>query len=130
MTKPNEHENLNSKDSNELGVDSSSNKKVRNVKVKFSHKLFVFVGAVISLSWFFEGWRKVQESLSIEHVAILLIGTILTIFFVGIHAYWIYLEEKLKGTLKKRIELFERIYDFFTSKEDHRVNAMAVSKGE
>ena len=71
----------------------------------------IFVGAVLELSWFFEGWRQVQEGVTLPHCAMLLFGTATTIFFVGVQAYWIYLEEKFKGTLKKRFGLFERIYE-------------------
>ncbi|MBX9667522.1 MAG: hypothetical protein K2X93_07885 [Candidatus Obscuribacterales bacterium] len=79
-------------------------------KVKFVYKLINFSLAVIALSWFFEGWRKINECPSFAHFGILLAGTIFTLVFLGVHGYWVYVEEKLKGTLKKRVELFERIY--------------------
>lgn len=102
--------------------------KTREVKVKFSHKLMVFTGAVIALSWFFEGCRQIQEAISFQSVSILLLGTLLTILFLGIHSYWIYLEEKLKGTLKKRIELFEKVNQYLASKNDQYKNVVTVSK--
>ena len=107
-----------------------SKHRLKEIKIKFSHKLIVFAGAVLALSWFFEGCRKVQESFSVPHLAILLIGTLLTILFMGIYSYWIYLEEKLKGTLKKRIELFEKIHVFLIKRNDHYSDVVAVGKGD
>ena len=80
------------------------------LKVKFVYKLINFICATISLSWFFEGWRQVNESLTFPHVALITAGTLLTMLFIGIHSYWVYVEEKQKGTLKKRFELFEKIH--------------------
>lgn len=88
----------------------SSETAMKPLKVKFAYKLVNFICAVVALSWFFEGWRKVNESISALHVFILLAGTLATVLFLGIHAYWVYVEEKHKGTLKKRIGLFEKIY--------------------
>ncbi len=78
-------------------------------KVKLSYKLTNFVACVIALSWFFEGTRKIQESASVPHILILVAGTLFTLIFLGVHSFWIYVEEKSKGTLKKRIALFEKI---------------------
>jgi len=78
-------------------------------KVKFSYKLANFVAAVIALSWFFEGYRKISESPTVPHIMILTLGTLFTLFFLGVHSFWIYVEEKSKGTLVKRIALFEKI---------------------
>ena len=84
----------------------------RVVKVKFAYKLAVFTCAVIALSWFFEGWRQVNHALTAGSVGILVLGTVTTLLFVGVHAYWIYFEEKSKGTLRKRIALFEGISSY------------------
>jgi len=78
-------------------------------KVKFSYKLANFVAAVIALSWFFEGYRKISELPSVPHLLILVAGILFTILFLGVHSFWIYVEEKSKGTLMKRIALFEKI---------------------
>ena len=107
-------------------LSSSNQGKVGQLKVKFKHKLVMFTGSVIALSWFFEGWRKIQEEPNLEHGLILLGGTFLTIFFVGIQAYWVYLEEKSKGTLTKRIPLFEKIYELSNKKSE----LLSVGKGE
>lgn len=78
-------------------------------KVKFAHKAIVFLACVISLSWFFEGYRDVNKDASLVSFAILIGGTLSTLAFLGVWCYWIYFEEKSKGTLKKRIKLFESI---------------------
>jgi hypothetical protein len=79
-------------------------------KVRFALKAAAFVAAVITLSWFFEGWRQVCQDPSIAHVAVLLVGTIGTLGILGVMGYWTYFEEKSKGTLTKRIALYERIH--------------------
>ncbi|MBX9694025.1 MAG: hypothetical protein K2Z81_16695 [Cyanobacteria bacterium] len=94
-------------------------------KVKLSYRLFVFIASVISLSWFFEGTRQVNESLTVPHVGLLILGAALTSLFIGIYTYWIYIEEKEKGTLKKRVNLFEKIYSNLHQKEE-----IAQGKGE
>ncbi len=98
----------------EIPKEAKESTKVEKVetaykKVKFSYKLANFVAAVIALSWFFEGYRKISESPTVSHIMILVAGTLLTILFLGVHSYWIYIEEKSKGTLMKRIALFEKI---------------------
>ncbi len=94
-------------------------------KVKLSYRLAIFVASVISLSWFFEGTRKINESLTVPHVGLLLLGAGLTSLFIVIYTYWIYIEEKEKGTLKKRVNLFEKIYSNLHQKEK-----TAQGKGE
>jgi hypothetical protein len=97
-------------------------------KVKFVYKLANFSCAVLALSWFFEGWRKINEAPSIGHAAILVAGTVFTLIFLGVHAYWVYFEEKSKGTLKKRVELFEKIYQATQAKRGAEV--AVTDKGE
>src|SRR5580658_1325096 len=94
-----------------VGDDQPSLAKDGKVKVaSFQMKAIAFVLAVIALSWFFEGWREVQKGPTLLHCAVLFAGTTATLLMLGVQGYWIYIEEKLKGTLKKRIGLFERIY--------------------
>lgn len=73
-------------------------------------KALVFILTIISLSWFFEGLRQIQQSFSLPHIGLLLIGILATVLLVGVQSYWIYLEEKSKGTLKRRIQFFETLY--------------------
>jgi hypothetical protein len=79
-------------------------------KISFALKAVAFCMAVISLSWFFQGWREVNQAPSIASVALLVFGTSLTLLILGIMGYWTYFEEKSKGTLKKKIKLYEDIH--------------------
>jgi hypothetical protein len=82
----------------------------RQFKVKFGWKALAFVATTITLSWFFEGYREVQKGWTLSHTGVLAAGIGCTLVMLGVQGYWIYVEEKLKGTLKRRIDLFERIY--------------------
>lgn len=73
-------------------------------------KWSVFIASVITLSWFFAGWRQINESGQIGDWAVLVGGTVCTLLLLGVQAYWIYFEEKEKGKLIKRVELFEKIH--------------------
>lgn len=72
-------------------------------------KWSVFIASVITLSWFFAGWRQVNESGQIADWAVLAGGTLSTLALVTVQAYWIYFEEKEKGKLTKRVEIFEKV---------------------
>lgn len=98
------------------------------VKVKFVYKFVNFCLAAYSLSWFFEGWREINKELSPNNAAILSAGTLATLFFLAVHFYWIYFEEKSKGTLKKRVELFEKIHLATQTKRQAKV--VVTEKGE
>ncbi len=83
---------------------------LRPVKVAFRAKAVAFIATVITLSWFFEGYRQVSAAFTLEHCAILAAGTGLTLVLLAVQGYWIYVEEKTKGTLKRRIGIYERFY--------------------
>ncbi|MBZ0186962.1 MAG: hypothetical protein K8F91_12015 [Candidatus Obscuribacterales bacterium] len=99
------------KDASGHGYHVDSNEVVY-LKVKFAYKLVAFTLAVIALSWFIEGCRRIAQALTIESVGMLILGMVTTVFFVGLQAYWIYFEEKRKGELKKHIGLFESIHEY------------------
>ncbi len=79
-------------------------------KVGFALKAVAFCAAVVSLSWFFQGWREVNQAPGVASVALLIFGTSLTLLILGVMGYWTYFEEKSKGTLKKKIKLYEDIH--------------------
>jgi hypothetical protein len=81
------------------------------LKIKFAFKAAAFWASVLTLSWFFEGWRKIHESVGVYSVSVLLLGIVCTTALVGLQAFWIYVEEKQKGSLLRRIQLFEKLYD-------------------
>lgn len=97
-------------------------------KVKFIYKLINFSCAAYSLSLFFEGWREFPKDTRLANGALLVAGTLLTLLFLGVHAYWVYFEEKAKGTLKKRIQLFEKINLALQPKTGDKV--VVTEKGE
>ncbi len=86
------------------------------LKVKTPIKLLALVCSVVALSWFFEGYRQVSQSPSITHVAVLILGIASTVFFLWLQAFWIYVEEKSKGTLTKQIAHFDRLYNYFENR--------------
>jgi hypothetical protein len=92
------------------GIPDGVVQTVRPVKVSFRAKAAAFITTVITLSWFFEGYRQVSAALTLEHCAILAAGTVLTLILLAVQGYWIYVEEKTKGTLKRRIGIYERFY--------------------
>jgi hypothetical protein len=87
-------------------------------KISFKAKTIAFLLATLSLSWFFEGWRQINSTANLGGWAIFALGIVSTLLTVGIWAYWIYIEEKSKGTLRKRIGLFESIERSLGSKEE------------
>lgn len=79
------------------------------MSIHWSFKWSIFAGSVLSLSWFFAGWRQVNEAGGLADWGLLLGGTAATAALVLVQAYWIYFEEKGKGKLTKRVEFFEKI---------------------
>jgi hypothetical protein len=79
-------------------------------KVAFAPKAIAFILTTVALSWFFEGWREVAKEVTLPHCLVLFAGVAFTALLLGVQGYWIYVEEKLKGALKKRIGLFETIF--------------------
>jgi hypothetical protein len=80
------------------------------MSIHWSYKLSAFAGSVVTLSWLFAGWRQVNESGAIADWALLLVGILSTAVLLLLQGYWIYIEEKVKGSLKKNIALYETIY--------------------
>jgi hypothetical protein len=68
-----------------------------------------FVAATLSLSLFFEGYRQVSREPSFTHFALLIAGIVLTALLIWLQAFWIYIEEKSKGSLKKTVVHFDKL---------------------
>jgi hypothetical protein len=81
------------------------------LKVKFALKAAAFCASVLTLSWFFEGWRRIHQDLGFVSVSILIAGVVCTLGLIAVQAFWIYVEEKQKGALLRRIGLFEKLYE-------------------
>lgn len=80
------------------------------MKTHWSLRYSLFIFSVISLSWFFAGWRGINEHGSVADWATLIGGTTLTIGLLAVQGYWIYIEELKKGSLRRHIPLFDRIH--------------------
>lgn len=91
----------------------------QNDKLPWTIKLPVFVASIVSLSWFFAGWRAVNEHPDLSACLLLFAGVLLTVFFVLVQAYWIYFEEKKKGSLKKTIALFEKTHNYIAARRSN-----------
>jgi hypothetical protein len=76
-------------------------------------KLAAFAAATLSLSLFFEGFRQVSHEPSIPHLALLLLGIVFTALMVWLQAFWIYIEEKSKGSLAKKVVHFDKLEGMF-----------------
>lgn len=72
------------------------------MSIHWSLKTCAFVGSVGTLSCIFAALRTADLSLLAGGIA----GTTL---LLSLQAYWIYFEEKSRGRLRKRVELFEKI---------------------
>jgi hypothetical protein len=97
----------------ELVIKNETTDKVNGLKVKFQVKLAAFVAATLSLSLFFEGFRQVSREPSYPHFALLIAGTALTALLIWLQAFWIYIEEKSKGSLSKKVVHFDKLESVF-----------------
>ncbi len=82
---------------------------IKSFKVKLPIRLAVIVLSVLALSWFFEGWRQINKGFTLSHILVFVSGTLITAVLLWLQGFWIYLEEKYKGTLRKKIEHFEKL---------------------
>ena len=94
-------------------IKSENTDKVRSLKVKFQLKLVAFVAATLSLSLIFEGFRQVSREPSFMHFALLVAGTVMTALLIWLQAFWIYIDEKSKGSLKKSVVHFDKLEGIF-----------------
>ncbi len=77
----------------------------------------MFAASVISLSWFFAGWRQVNEHGGIADWGVLAGGTAATLLLLSVQGYWIYFDEKGKGNLTKTVKLFDQIDKFLQDRK-------------
>jgi len=82
---------------------------VKPAKVRLPVRLFAFTLTVITLSWFFEGWREIQKEPGLISCAYLFFGITLTGLLLTVQGYWIYIEEKSTGKLVRKVKLFDKI---------------------
>lgn len=91
---------------------------VKPTKVRLPIRLFAFTLTVITLSWFFEGWREVQKEPGLISCAYLFFGTTLTLLLLAVQGYWIYIEEKSTGKLVRKVKLFDKIEAKLSEKKE------------
>ena len=82
------------------------------MNIHWSIRLVAFIASVLTLSLFFAGWREVMEHGQLSGAALLVAGVLLTAGLLGLQGFWIYFEEKQKGTLRRHIGWFEALHSF------------------
>lgn len=97
------------------------------MKTHWSLRYSFFIASVISLSWFFAGWRGINENGALADWALLVGATLLTLLLLAVQGYWIYVEELRKGSLKRRIAIYDRIHEKLAARGLERA---AQKKGE
>jgi hypothetical protein len=90
--------------------------KVKIRRPKRLLKWSVVILSIFAMSLIFEGWRQLKTGLTLEHSLVLLLGIFSTAVLLWIQAFWIYVEEKSKGTLKKKIVHFDRLDEYLQKK--------------
>jgi len=68
--------------------------------------------ATYTLSLFLAGWREINTTGHWTGFALLAAGVIFTGLLLALQAYWIYFEEKNKGSLRRSSKFFESVHAF------------------
>lgn len=82
------------------------------MRIHWSIRYSAFIASVFTLSLFFAGWRELMEQGRMSGAFLLATGVVSTLLLLGLQGYWIYFEEKNKGTLRRHIRLFEALHKF------------------
>lgn len=90
----------------------SDDKPTKGLKVKPKVKILVLIFSAITLSWCFEGFRQIKAAPTLAHYGLLCLGVISTALLLWVQAFWIYVEEKSKGTLAKKVVHFDRLQEW------------------
>jgi predicted negative regulator of RcsB-dependent stress response len=88
-------------------------------RIHWSIRYLAFALSTFTLSLFFAGWREVNTTMHWSGFLLLAAGVVLTLLLLMLQGYWIYFEEKNKGSLKKTSKLFESIYQMVERKYAH-----------
>jgi hypothetical protein len=87
------------------------------MKIHWSIRTIAFIASVFTLSIFFAGWRELSESGHIAYGAFVMsAGILLTGLLLALQGYWIYFEEKEKGTLRRHVRAFEALHLFLEAR--------------
>jgi len=82
------------------------------MSIHWSVKTSAFALSVWTLSVFFAGWREINTEFGPAACLTLASGTVMTLLLIALQGYWIYFEEKSKGTLQRKVPLFDAIHSF------------------
>jgi hypothetical protein len=88
------------------------------MRIHWSVRYSAFIASVFTLSLFFAGWREFMEQGQISGIVLLAAGVLLTLLLLFVQGYWIYFEEKDKGTLRRHVGWFESIHSFLEARYD------------
>jgi len=99
-----------------MAISNINNSKSKVWRIKPSIKWTVMLLSILALSLFFEGSRQIRASITIGHIALLFSGILSTVFLLWLQAFWIYMEEKSKGSLKKKVVHFDRLQEYLENK--------------
>jgi hypothetical protein len=75
-----------------------------------------FALATYTLSLFFAGWREINTTGHWSGFLLLAAGVVFTGTILMLQCYWIYFEEKNKGTLHRKSKIFDALHEFIDSK--------------
>jgi hypothetical protein len=101
-----------------------------DMSIHWSLRYSTFAASVYTLSLFFAGWRQVNQFGRFGDFALLAAGVVLTLGLLGVQGYWIYFDEKAKGTLKKRVQLFESIHTFIAARRANNNTEKSKERGQ
>jgi len=90
----------------------SNDKPTSALKIKAKVKILALIFSAITLSWCFEGFRQIKTAPTLAHYGLLVVGIISTALLLWIQAFWIYIEEKSKGTLAKKVIHFDHLQEW------------------
>ena|ERR1700722_8983227 len=99
-----------------IPTNNKEEAKAKIWRIKKSIKFTVIILSILALSLFFEGWRQIKTGITAGHLAILISGILSTIVLLWVQAFWIYVEEKAKGNLKKKVVHFDRLEKYLQEK--------------
>jgi hypothetical protein len=82
------------------------------MKIHWSIRTIAFIASVFTLSIFFAGWREfAEQGHTVYGVFEMSCGIVLTGLLLMLQGYWIYFDEKKKGTLRRHIRWFEALHN-------------------
>jgi hypothetical protein len=85
-------------------------------RVHWAIRYTTFALSTFTLSLFFAGWREINTTGQLSGFVLLALGILLTTLLLMLQGYWIYFEEKQKGTLRRPSKMFEGLHAFLDTR--------------